>query len=209
MGKKSLVKKSKFSTRKIVFISVIMGLFMSLAPLAQLAKDNLAKYSVYYAGNMPHKAGTDPELVAIIDNLDKIYIPNLDENSRVVDELDAKNYISSKNRNYQYDFLTYSIDFQNKNMEYILYRRPNSSKTERTYILTKWEGSSSIAETIGVDGTLISIYDTKNEYYPKTIDLLKFEEEKNKILGNIIKAKQKPSINLQFIYNYLNQSKFN
>jgi hypothetical protein len=186
-----------------------MGLFMSLAPLAQLAKDNLAKYSVYYAGNMPHKAGTDPELVAIIDNLDKIYIPNLDENSRVVDELDAKNYISSKNRNYQYDFLTYSIDFQNKNMEYILYRRPNSSKTERTYILTKWEGSSSIAETIGVDGTLISIYDTKNEYYPKTIDLLKFEEEKNKILGNIIKAKQKPSINLQFIYNYLNQSKFN
>jgi hypothetical protein len=182
-----------------------------LAPLAQLAKDNLAKYSVYYAGNLPHKEGTDPELVAIIDNLDKIYIPNLDENSRVVDEFSAKNYISSKNRLYQYDFLTSSIDFQNGDTEYILYKMENFNKTQTTYVLTKRNNLGSIGETIGTDGHLNSIYENINdhEYYPQKADLLKFEKEKESIFGNIIKAKQKPVINLQFIYNYLNQSKFN
>ncbi|MDR0299459.1 MAG: hypothetical protein LBI13_05180 [Streptococcaceae bacterium] len=95
-------KQSKFSIRIIVLFSILVGLFMSLAPLAQLAKDNLAKYSVYYAGNLPHKKGTDPELVAILENLDKIYIPNLDENTRVDDEFHADNYAYSNGKEYQY-----------------------------------------------------------------------------------------------------------
>jgi hypothetical protein len=41
------------------------------------------------------------------------------------------------------------------------------------------------------------------------VDLKKFKESKDILIGNIIKARQKPVINLQFIYNYLNQSKFN
>ncbi|MDR0300184.1 MAG: hypothetical protein LBI13_08965 [Streptococcaceae bacterium] len=90
---------------------------MSLAPLAQLAKDNLAKYSVYYASNLPHKQGTDPELVAIIENLDKIYIPNLDKSSRVDNFLGGDNYIYSKGKKYQYFYDRKQISYY-KNPSY-------------------------------------------------------------------------------------------
>jgi hypothetical protein len=37
---------------------------------------NLGKYSVYYVQHLPHKAGTNPVMVAVFNNLDTIYIPN-------------------------------------------------------------------------------------------------------------------------------------
>jgi hypothetical protein len=187
-----------------------MGFMMMLVPLGGQVKDNLAKYSVYYAGNLPHKVGTDPELVAVIDNLDKIYIPNLDQSTKVVDEFSAKNYISSKNRLYQYDFLTHTIYYKKNNEENYLYKNKSSDKKQVGYVLTLWKGEDSQVKTIDLDGRLIYLLDSdEKKNNPKNSDLLNFEKEKELLFGNIIKTKQKPSINLQFIYNYLNESKFN
>ncbi|MDR0299897.1 MAG: hypothetical protein LBI13_07480 [Streptococcaceae bacterium] len=182
---------------------------MSLAPLAQLAKDNLAKYSVYYAGNLPHKKGTDPELVAIIDNLDKIYIPNLDENSRVDDELDAKNYIYSVNKKYQYDFIFPEIKYKDSVVEWDFdkYEDPGNRKI---FCIVIYPLSNSKREYFDSKGTPTYVLERDgSKHSPIQSDLKDIKEKREILIGNIIKTKQKPPINLQFIYNYLNKSKFN
>jgi hypothetical protein len=178
-----------------------MGLFMVFVPLAQLAKDNLAKYSVYYAGNLPHKQGTDPELVAILDNLDKIYIPNLDESTRVVDELHADNYIDSINKKYRYDFLGLIIDYTNSKEKITLERGILGKTTSKGIKLLYFDSKT---------GKLLSIVNEENrEYNPSSSDYFIFEKMKKDLVRNIIEARQKPEIDLQLIYNYLNKSKFN
>ncbi|MDR0299129.1 MAG: hypothetical protein LBI13_03485 [Streptococcaceae bacterium] len=202
-------KRIQFSTRKIIFISVIMGLFMSLAPLAQLAKDNLAKYSVYYAGNLPHKEGTDPELVAILDNLDKIYIPNLDESTRMDDDFSANHYIYSINRKYQYVFDTLEIDYKDSNIEWSINKNENSGE-KKSYCIVIYPLSDSEREYFDSRGEPTYVLERDgSKHSPSQSDLKDIKEKREILIGNIIRTKQKPVINLQFIYDYLNKSKFN
>ncbi|MDR0299892.1 MAG: hypothetical protein LBI13_07455 [Streptococcaceae bacterium] len=200
-------KRSKFSTRKIIFISLIVGLFMSLVLLSFLVKDNLAKYSVYYAGNLPHKSGTNPELVAIIDNLDKIYIPNLDESTHTIEGgLSSREYVYSRDRKYEYSFYESEINYKNTKVELDF---ESTDEKDVAFLITEY-GKNSRDYHIDSNGKLI--YITKNSskrYNPNAEEVKNFEKNKGILFGNIIKAKQKPSVNLQFIYNYLNEPKFN
>jgi hypothetical protein len=187
----------------------MMGLFMMFVPLSLLAKDNLAKYSVYYAGNLPHKNGTDPELVAIIDNLDKIYIPNLDKSSRVDNFLGGDNYIYSNGKKYQYFYDAKQINYKDSFNELQIEKNWYSKETNKIYYLYFMLGKDYITEFFDSTGK-ITLFEKNDDLYKVTkVDLKKFKESKDILIGNIIKAKQKPVINLQFIYNYLNQSKFN
>ena len=61
----------------IATITIILGIYMCIIFIcADLYIDyNLRKYSVYYAHNMEHKEGTQPELAMVLDNLDLMRKP--------------------------------------------------------------------------------------------------------------------------------------
>jgi actin-related protein len=76
------------------------------------------------------------------------------------------------------------------------------------YLTISW-GKQYISEYFNSKGRASYFEKDEKEYTATTSDLRDFESKKKILIGNIIKSKQKPVINLQFIYNYLNQSKFN
>ncbi|MQQ30127.1 hypothetical protein GEZ84_07065, partial [Streptococcus mitis] len=54
-------------------IGVVVFLGLSL-----YAYSNLKYYSVYYAQQMPHKEGTEPDLVMLIENMWWVYTPEIE-----------------------------------------------------------------------------------------------------------------------------------
>ena len=68
-------------------IGVVVFLGLSL-----YAYSNLKYYSVYYAQQMPHKEGTEPDLVMLIENMGSIYTPKI-EGIRYDD--DGRNFIEN------------------------------------------------------------------------------------------------------------------
>ena len=54
-------------------IGVVVFLGLSL-----YAYSNLKYYSVYYAQQMPHKEGTEPDLVMLIENMGAVYTPKIE-----------------------------------------------------------------------------------------------------------------------------------
>ena len=54
-------------------IGVVVFLGLSL-----YAYSNLKYYSVYYAQQMPHKEGTEPDLVMLLENMGSIYTPKIE-----------------------------------------------------------------------------------------------------------------------------------
>ena len=68
-------------------IGVVVFLGLSL-----YAYNNLKYYSVYYAQQMPHKEGTEPDLVMLIENMWWIYTPEI-EGIRYDD--DGRNFIEN------------------------------------------------------------------------------------------------------------------
>lgn len=58
---------------KRAFIVIAILLFITV-----FCFDNIKRNSVYYAKHTPHKEGTEPVLMMLIDNLDWIYNPELE-----------------------------------------------------------------------------------------------------------------------------------
>jgi hypothetical protein len=68
---KSYLKEHK---KRVIFFSLAFVLFF-----AWYIPHNLEVNSVWYASHMKHSKNTDPVLVEVMDNLNKIYLPNVVE----------------------------------------------------------------------------------------------------------------------------------
>ena len=93
-------------------IGVVVFLGLSL-----YAYSNLKYYSVYYAQQMPHKEGTEPDLVMLIENMGSIYTPKI-EGIRYDDDggnaiIDTKNnfVLSETMGNFSYHKYHFSVGF--------------------------------------------------------------------------------------------------
>ena len=93
-------------------IGVVVFLGLSL-----YAYTNLKYYSVYYAQQMPHKEGTEPDLVMLIENMGAIYTPKI-EGIRYDDDggnaiIDTKNnfVLSETMGNFSYHKYHFSVGF--------------------------------------------------------------------------------------------------
>ena len=102
-----MVKKRRRKFLK-VFLPIIIFI-LSLLLIFLYGHHNLRVYSIYYAQNIPHKSGTDPVMCAVIDNLNGIYIPNLDEKSHYDNWRDVVNTISDRTGRVEYDFVNRNI----------------------------------------------------------------------------------------------------
>ena len=93
-------------------IGVVVFLGLSL-----YAYSNLKYYSVYYAKQMPHKEGTEPDLVMLLENMGSIYTPKI-EGIRYDDDggnaiIDTKNnfVLSETMGNFSYHKYHFSVGF--------------------------------------------------------------------------------------------------
>ena len=60
-----------------IFVGLFIGLFTILG-MSLFTFFNLKYHSVYYAQHIPHKAGTEPDIIMLMENNGWIYTPELD-----------------------------------------------------------------------------------------------------------------------------------
>ena len=84
-----------------IFIGLFIGLVTVLG-MSLFSFFNLKYHSVYYAQHIPHKEGTEPDLVMLVENMGWIYTPKID-NIRYDDGTNA--IINTKSKS----FLTKSL----------------------------------------------------------------------------------------------------
>ena len=98
----------------ILVFSIGVVVFLGLSVYAY---SNLKYYSVYYAQQMPHKEGTEPDLVMLLENMGSIYTPKI-EGIRYDDDggnaiIDTKNnfVLSETMGNFSYHKYHFSVGF--------------------------------------------------------------------------------------------------
>ena len=60
-----------------IFVGLIIGLYTVLG-MSLFTFINIKFNSVYYAQHIPHKEGTEPDLVMLVENMGWIYTPEID-----------------------------------------------------------------------------------------------------------------------------------
>lgn len=165
---------------------------------------NLGKYSVYYAQHLPHKAGTNPVMVAVFNNLDAIYIPNANYD---VPFGGVRVKTSEGDIDYRFEGL--------KNNDISVFK-----KGELSFSLKPGAGGLDLIDFVtpytynfNSKGEFISVTSSE-ETTPKTIkptlqDIIIVKEKLNEMYGFIVSHRQAPKINLQWIYNLFNYWRFN
>lgn len=98
----------------ILVFSIGVVLFLGLSLYAY---SNLKYYSVYYAQHMPHKEGTEPDLVMLIENMGSIYTPKIegirydDDGGNAIENTKTETVLSSSRGNFVYHKYHLTIGF--------------------------------------------------------------------------------------------------
>ena len=99
-------KKEKIRMQKrnilAIFVGLIIGLYTVLG-MSLFTFINIKFNSVYYAQHIPHKEGTEPDIVMLVENMGWIYTPEIDGIRYVDDGTNA--IINTKSKT----FLTKSL----------------------------------------------------------------------------------------------------
>ena len=97
------IKGIIIGTILVFSIGVVVFLGLSL-----YAYNNLKYYSVYYAQQMPHKEGTEPDLVMLIENMGSIYTPKIegirydDDGGNAIENTKSETVLSDAMGNFLY-----------------------------------------------------------------------------------------------------------
>lgn len=203
MVKEPMVKRKKKHHTLVVAGSISFSIIFLFVALIYVWL-NLGKYSVYYAQHLPHKAGTNPVMVAVFDNLDAIYIPNANYD---VPFGGVRVKTSEGDIDYRFEGL--------KNNDISVFK-----KGELSFSLKPGAGGLDLIDFVtpytynfNSKGEFISVTSSE-ETTPKTIkptlqDIIIVKEKLNEMYGFIVSHRQAPKINLQWIYNLFNYWRFN
>ena len=167
----------------IVVVSIGLVVFRG-ASMYAVTTINLLSNSVYYAQRMPHKEGTEPDLVMLIENMGEIYTPKM-EGIRYDD--DGANYIENS-----IDSSGYPTSFGEFNGGYHY-----SDKNDVSY---KFNKNFELEWALDKDYKKIDL---------ATIDETKIKGEIRETLKPILDLQSKPLINLQWLFNKKYQDRFN
>ena len=167
----------KFIIRMIIVIPIL--LFITV-----FCFDNIKSNSVYYAKHTPHKEGTEPVLMMLVDNLFWIYNPEIDG---IEYDLDGGNCI--KNHNYKSEYEPWFASFGGEEYSY--------SSDDGFYNF-----NSDFELTYCSDRHYKKI-DIKN------IDVEEVKKDIYKMAQPVIDAQSKPRVNLQWLFDIVYKDKFN
>ncbi|WP_429247548.1 hypothetical protein ACQSL2_05480 [Lactococcus lactis subsp. lactis] len=203
MVEEFMVKRKKKHHTLVVAGSISFSIIFLFVALIYVWL-NLGKYSVYYAQHLPHKAGTNPVMVAVFNNLDAIYIPNANYD---VPFGGVRVKTSEGDIDYRFEGL--------KNNDISVFK-----KGELSFSLKPGAGGLDLIDFVtpytynfNSKGEFISVTSSE-ETTPKTIkptlqDIIIVKEKLNEMYGFIVSHRQAPKINLQWIYNLFNYWRFN
>mgnify|MGYP000777678228 CR=1 FL=1 len=168
--------------RKSNILGIFVGLFIGLVTVLGMSLFtffNLKYHSVYYAQHIPHKEGTEPDIVMLMENNGWIYTPELDGISYDKDGT----YAITRNKGTKTSILGLSGD--------TLYF---SSASGDGYLLNR-------------NFSLQDAFD--EHYHKIKYNQRKVQKEIRETVQPVIDAQPKPLINLQWLFNLIYQSRFN
>ena len=166
----------------IVVVSIGLVVFIG-ASMYAVTTINLLSNSVYYAQRMPHKEGTEPDLVMLIENMGEIYTPKIEG----IRYDDGANYIENS-----IDSSDCPTSFGEFDGGYHY-----SDKNDVSY---KFDKNFELEWALDKDYKKIDL---------ATIDETKIKGEIRETLKPILDVQSKPLINLQWLFNKKYQDRFN
>lgn len=175
-------KKEKIRMQKrnilAIFVGLIIGLYTVLG-MSLFTFINIKFNSVYYAQHIPHKEGTEPDIIMLMENMGWAYTPEIDGISYDDDGM----YAITRNKGTKTSILGLSGD--------TLYF---SSASGDGYLLNR-------------NFSLQDAFD--EHYHKIKYNQRKVQKEIRETVQPVIDAQAKPLINLQWLFNLLYQSRFN
>ena len=167
----------------IVVVSIGLVVFIG-ASMYAVTTINLLSNSVYYAKQMPHKEGTEPDLVMLIENMWWIYTPEI-EGIRYDD--DGRNFIENST----------NLTGKPTNFDEFAGGYGYSDQNDVSYKFDK---------NFELEWALDKEY---KKIDTATIDETKIKGEIRETLKPILDVQSKPLINLQWLFNKKYQDRFN
>ena len=113
-------KKEKIRMQKrnilAIFVGLIIGLYTVLG-ISLFTFFNLKYHSVYYAQHIPHKEGTEPDIVMLVENMGWIYTPEIDgiryvdDGTNAIINTKSKSFLTKSSGSFLYDKDNMTIGF--------------------------------------------------------------------------------------------------
>ena len=111
-------EKIRMQKRNIlaIFVGLIIGLYTVLG-MSLFTFFNLKYHSVYYAQHIPHKEGTEPDLVMLVENMGWIYTPEIDgiryvdDGTNAIINTKSKSFLTKSSGSFIYDKDNMTIGF--------------------------------------------------------------------------------------------------
>ena len=113
-------KKEKIRMQKRNILGIFVGLFIGLVTVLGMSLFtfiNLKFNSVYYAQHIPHKVGTEPDLVMLVENMGWIYTPEIDgiryddDGTNAIINTKSKSFLTKSSGSFLYDKDNMTIGF--------------------------------------------------------------------------------------------------
>ena len=163
-------------------LAIFVGLFIVLVTVLGMSLFtfiNLKSNSVYYAQHIPHKEGTDPDVIMLMENMGWAYTPEIEDISYDDDGM----YAITRNKGTKTSILGFSdgtlVFYPDSGESYIFYR----------------------------NFSLQHAFD--EHYHKIKYNQRKVQKEIRETVQPVIDAQPKPFINLQWLFNLIYQSRFN
>ena len=173
------------------FFNIILVISVTLFCLTGFCFENIKSNSVYYAKHIPHKEGTEPVLMMVVDNLEWIYNPEVKTLKYDFDGQPCVQFYTSNGKQKGFIMPVCRYDKNKKNYMY------KDDEWEISLILD-CNFNPDIAYDYGHEKIQITKLDNK--------------EIKQKLYNNlqpIIDAQSKPRVNLQWLFDIIYKDKFN
>ena len=162
----------------VIFVGLIIGLYTVLG-MSLFIFINLKFNSVYYAQHIPHKEGTEPDIIMLMENKGWAYTPEIDGISYDEDG----SYAITREKGTESSVLDLSGD--------TLFFFLDSGES---YLLNR-------------NFSIQDAFDKR--YHKIKYNQRKVQKEIRETVQPVIDAQPKPLINLQWLFNLIYQSRFN
>ena len=163
-------------------LGIFIGLFIGLVTVLGMSLFifiNLKFNSVYYAQHIPHKDGTEPDVIMLMENMGWAYTPKIEG----ISYDDDGSYAITREKGTESSVLGFS--------DGTLVFYPDSGES---YILNR-------------NFSLQHAFD--EHYHKIKYNQRKVQKEIRETVQPVIDAQSKPLINLQWLFNLIYQSRFN
>ena len=175
-------KKEKIRMQKRNILAILVGLIIGLYTVLGMSLFtfiNIKFNSVYYAQHIPHKEGTEPDIIMLMENMGWAYTPEIEG----ISYDDDGSYAITREKGTK----TSVLSFTNGTLFFFL-------DSGESYLLNR-------------NFSIQDAFDKR--YHNIKYNQRKVQKEIRETVQPVIDEQPKPLINLQWLFNLIYQSRFN